>query len=239
MIPDPRSRPPSPPGASQQPAAGNPLVHPANQAQVVEEAFAASIMASIAKGDLGSIVQAAGFKHYRDRLVEASGAPTDPIEIMMIEQLSWAHLRLGGLSAKAVAASSPEILEAYNSAAAKLMAEFRRSALALRELRSPVVPQQLVVVKQQNVGTNQQIAMVDGAGAQAASAKKADDIELASNPGLLSNVEPAHLVAPANRRQTELAETQRPDASRPAAASRSRAAKPALDQVNGAQNGHR
>jgi hypothetical protein len=76
------------------------------------------------------------FKVYRDRLLADCGGPTDPIEIMIIEQLSMAHFSLGLLSCKTTNAGRPEAVKIYSGAAARLMGEFRRSALALQAYRA-------------------------------------------------------------------------------------------------------
>jgi hypothetical protein len=81
-------------------------------------------------------IDAAAYQIYRDRLVADCGGPTDPIEIMIIEQLSLAHFSLGLLSCKAANAGKPEAVGIYAGAAARLMGEFRRSALALQGYRA-------------------------------------------------------------------------------------------------------
>jgi hypothetical protein len=76
------------------------------------------------------------YKIYRDRLLDDCGGPTDPIEVMIIEQLSLAHFSLGLLSCKAANAVKVEAVGVYSGAAARLMGEFRRSALALQAYRA-------------------------------------------------------------------------------------------------------
>ena len=75
------------------------------------------------------------YKVFRDRLL-ADCRATDPIEIMIIEQLSLAHFSMGLLSCKASNAGKVEAVGVYSQAAARLMAEFRRSALALQAYRA-------------------------------------------------------------------------------------------------------
>ena len=67
-------------------------------------------------------------------MLEAAGQPTDPLEIMLIEQLLMAHHRLGMLHTKAATAATVEAGSLYNSAAVRLMAEFRKTSLALRPI---------------------------------------------------------------------------------------------------------
>ncbi len=92
--------------------------------------FSHAAMAPFLKG-----IKWESFRLYRDRLLADCGGPTDPIEVMLIEQLSMAHLSLGLLSAKATNAGAAEIVATYSGAAARLMGEFRRSALALQAYR--------------------------------------------------------------------------------------------------------
>jgi hypothetical protein len=56
---------------------------------------------------------------------------------MLIEQMALAHLNVGQLHFKASTSGSIECAGVYLAAGARLMAEFRRSALALKEYRGP------------------------------------------------------------------------------------------------------
>jgi hypothetical protein len=73
---------------------------------------------------------------YRNKLLADCGSPTDPIEVMLIEQLALAHLNMGLLHCKASNAGSVECATAYSGAASRLMGEFRRSAIALQAYRA-------------------------------------------------------------------------------------------------------
>ena len=133
------------------------------EARSVEEGLPAVVLGAIAGDSLQGKVSTAGFKSYLDKLLEDSGSPTDPIERQFVEQLAWAHARIGSLHVQAAHAQSPEQAAALNNAATKLMNEHRKTGLALREYRSPVVPKQVTVVRQQNVAAgNQNVAMIDG-----------------------------------------------------------------------------
>jgi hypothetical protein len=79
------------------------------------------------------------FRLYRNKLLADCGSPTDPIEVMLIEQLALAHLNMGLLHCKASNAGSVECATAYSGAASRLMGEFRRSALALLAYRATSV----------------------------------------------------------------------------------------------------
>jgi hypothetical protein len=82
------------------------------------------------------VIDQHAYKLYRDHLLADCGSPTDPIEIMIIEQLALAHFGVGLLSCKAANAGKVEAVGVYAGAAARLMGEFRRSALALQAYRA-------------------------------------------------------------------------------------------------------
>ena len=82
------------------------------------------------------VIDQHAYKLYRDHLLADCGSPTDPIEIMIIEQLALAHFNLGLLSCKAANAGKVEAVGVYSGAAARMMGEFRRSALALQAYRA-------------------------------------------------------------------------------------------------------
>jgi hypothetical protein len=56
---------------------------------------------------------------------------------MMLEQLLPAHLRCAQFQANAGQAQSLQAVQLYNAAAARLLAEFRLTALALKAYREP------------------------------------------------------------------------------------------------------
>jgi hypothetical protein len=100
---------------------------------------AASIFMFASMGTVLAGLDVAGYRLYRDQLIADYGNPTDPIVIMLLEQLALAHLNIGQLFGKASAATSVECSSAYLAATTRLMAEFRRTALA--------VPAYLVAVR--------------------------------------------------------------------------------------------
>jgi hypothetical protein len=103
------------------------------------------------------------FRAYRDNLMKDAGNPADPIETMLVEQLMLAHHNVGRLHIQAAAARDPEEARVCNASAVRLMAEFRRSALALRTYRVPAGPRHFTAVRQLNfAGGGQQIALVEG-----------------------------------------------------------------------------
>ncbi len=75
------------------------------------------------------------FKVYRDKLLKDAGSPSDPIEIMLIEQLALAHFNIGRLQLKSCSAENSKLAIAYADAATRLFGEFRRCSLALEDFR--------------------------------------------------------------------------------------------------------
>ncbi len=103
----------------------------------------------------------------------------DPFERMFQEQMLWMHHRIGSLLSAATRAEDVTVIERLTAAAARLQGEFRRSMLALAEIRSPGTPRQ-VVVQQQNIATGgeQRVAYLQGGmGAK----QKVPDSQLVSN----------------------------------------------------------
>ena len=111
---------------------------PERQSFLVEKALVPSCMAT-AFG-LDSQVGVAGYRGYLDRVYEDAGEPTDPIEAMMLEQLAFAHLAAAYSQARAGKAEGLEAVALYNAAAARLLSEFRKTALALQTYRGAGPP---------------------------------------------------------------------------------------------------
>jgi hypothetical protein len=84
---------------------------------------------------LGRGVSVAGSQLYLGDLMRESGSPADPVEQMLLEQLVLAYHTVGQLHLRAGASQTAEAVEAYATAAARVMAEFRRTALALKAYR--------------------------------------------------------------------------------------------------------
>lgn len=132
------------------------------EADALRQTATASALATCLGKTYGQIVGSNGFRAYVDDALAAAGSPSDPIERMLVEQLLMAHHRIGELHAQSACADRPEEAALYNAAAARLLNEFRKTSLALREYRTPVVSRSLTVVNQQNVAAgSQQIAYVD------------------------------------------------------------------------------
>jgi hypothetical protein len=103
------------------------------QALVAKQAILPSALASAI--GLDQQISASGFRRYLDNILKDAGNPTDPAEIMLIEQLTVCHLRSIILQSQAGQAEGLEAVEVYNAAAARFVAETRKTALALKEYR--------------------------------------------------------------------------------------------------------
>ena len=97
---------------------------------------AATFLYSTVASSLSGSIDPHAVKLYRDRLLEDAGNPTDPIAVMLIEQLAMAHFSIGQLRMKACSIENPKLAVAYTDAATRLLGEFRRCTLAIEEYRA-------------------------------------------------------------------------------------------------------
>jgi hypothetical protein len=115
----------------------------------------------------GQQIDQKAYRVYLDRLMRDAGNPSDPLERMIVEQLALCHHAIGRLHVKAAGSRSVQETTAYTAAAARLMAEHRRSTLALQTYRTPAPvtsPGALTLIRQQNVAVGeQQVALVENA----------------------------------------------------------------------------
>jgi len=128
--------PPSPPARPVAPApkaAAAPRPAAQQQAVAIERSVMPSVLASALGMD--KYFDASGYRAFLDKVRADAGNPTDPVEVMLLEQLVLAHLRSAQLQAQASAAEGIEAVKIYNSAAARLLGEFRLTALSLAAYR--------------------------------------------------------------------------------------------------------
>jgi hypothetical protein len=152
------------------------------QATFMLELSGGIYLADIAKESFGRKIDICGFQYYRDEVFRMAGNPNDPIERMLIDQTAFAHHTIAGLYIKASKAATVEQAGVYYAAAARLLSELRRLALALREYRAPIIRQPQTVVKQQNLAAgDQQIAYLDNAKDSDSAEKIPDRNELDNN----------------------------------------------------------
>src|SRR5579871_1934109 len=68
----------------------------------------ASLFMFATLGGVFARVEPAAFKLFRDKLLLAAGNPSDPLEVMLIEQAALAHMNVGRLHLKSATASDLE-----------------------------------------------------------------------------------------------------------------------------------
>jgi hypothetical protein len=149
--PDSQRSPRGDPNAASTPSAqepSQPAAEPAGSSDLIEvpsrsEQYAVHLRETVASvfmyGSLGHVLRdldSNAYKLFRDKLLADCGHPADPVVVMQIEQLALAHLNIGMLQFKAANSRSIECEGVYLAAAARLMGEFRRSAIALQALRA-------------------------------------------------------------------------------------------------------
>jgi hypothetical protein len=124
------------------PAAAKPPPEPtiaeiiAQQAVNLKDVTGAAQLYIAVTSSIAPDISTAAFKIYRQKLLEQSDSPTDPIEIMLIEQIALAHFHIGRLHLKSCSTAQAQLAVAFADAATRLTAEFRRSALALEDYRA-------------------------------------------------------------------------------------------------------
>jgi hypothetical protein len=106
-----------------------------HEAEILRQAVVPASMATAIRIDQ---ISSRGYRAYLDRLLRDASNPTDPIEVMLLEQLAMTHFRIAQLHSKAGQAQGIEAEKMFSSAAARLLGEFRRTALAIRVYRAGV-----------------------------------------------------------------------------------------------------
>lgn len=120
---------------------------------------------SMAGSNLKTISGESHIRAFEQIRVDA-GVVNNPMEQILVDGAMLAHVQAARLMSKAEG-QSPEVAEVYHNASAKYLGETRKLALALKELRSPVVAKQVTVVQQQNVAHgDQQVACFTASTAQ-------------------------------------------------------------------------
>ena len=111
----------------------HPSFTPEQQSLVVKKVIAPAALATVM--GVENKIETSGCRVYLDDLVRESGNPSDPVEIMLLEQTAMCHLLSMKLQSKASGAEGTEAIELYLSGTARLSSEFRKTALALKEYR--------------------------------------------------------------------------------------------------------
>lgn len=188
----------------------------------LKEKTGAAYLSASGGTTLGDNVPAQAFDFYMQGLLKEAGQPSDPIDRMMIEQIALAHHNIGRLYVLAAGAETLAQAVAYNGAAVRLLAEFRRTALSLKKYREPPAAKHFTVVQQQNLAQNQQVALIAAEESNQQRFSNQCDSELTSKK-VIEHVPQQNIIPqPQTRgsRETEPVEAQRSHAVRPATPAR-------------------
>jgi hypothetical protein len=140
---------------------------------------------------VGNAFDVATFQLYLEGFLAEAGAPTDPVERLLLEQLVLAHHVIGRLHVHAGSRQAIDEVKAYHAAAVRLMAEVRRTALALQSYRQAAAKQPSSEPQPRPAVNG---AVAKGNGAALAVGNRAAHTELGSKRlnGYLHDHEPAH-----------------------------------------------
>ena len=135
------AKPLAPPPPAQSPGVSDPPARTLaeRQAARLEDRGWGGLMFTSLVPLLGPDVEVYTFTLMVDNFLAQLG-PTGPVEKLLAEQLFMAHHLTGHLHARAMLATNPDAAKAFLAAAARLMAEFRQSAVALNALRASATP---------------------------------------------------------------------------------------------------
>ena len=136
----------APPAPSPDPANSSCSVE--TQGRIVAELAAPTTLKVCIGKNFEGIVTDLGFHAYCENTLKAAGATDDPVQRMLLELMILAYHVIGDLLVKA-SGSTPEVAAALYSTVTKLMGEYRKSALALKEYQAPAAQPQVTVVNQQ------------------------------------------------------------------------------------------
>lgn len=147
----------------QLPAVATPPVPQATSTRQLD-VLAGAFMGAISDGmGFGEVVTGAECVDFARRFRSEAAVTGDPVEGLLLGQLTLANFAVGSLHAKAATATSAEDSIAYSAAASRLMAETRRMAETVVDIRRGGKPAVQLAVEQMNVAANggrQQIAQV-------------------------------------------------------------------------------
>lgn len=129
------------------------------------DVLAGAFMGALSQGmGFGDVVNGAECVDFARRFRCEAAVTGDPVEGLLLSQLTLANFAVGTLHAKAATAASAEDAIAYSAAASRLMGETRRMAESVIDIRRGGKPAvQLAHIEQMNVAANggqQQIAHV-------------------------------------------------------------------------------
>jgi hypothetical protein len=112
-----------------------PVLTPEQQAGALHTFAPGAYLYGVTGSVLGPGMKVPGCQVYLDELTREAASGTDPVEQMLVQQLVWAYHAIGVLHVQAGSSKRAAEVTAYHAALARLMAEFRRSSLALKAYR--------------------------------------------------------------------------------------------------------
>ena len=112
-----------------------PPLPPEQQAAILRDGAAGAYLYGATAAVLGRGVSVPGCQLYLRDFVREARDSLAPVETILLEELATTHHLVGQLQVRAGAAGAPQEAQAYLAAAARLMAEVRRTALALQAFR--------------------------------------------------------------------------------------------------------
>jgi hypothetical protein len=112
-----------------------PPVPPEQQAAILRDGAGGAYLYGATAAVLGRGVSLPGCQLYLRDFVRQARDSGAPVEAILLEELATTHHLVGQLQVRAGAAGAPQEAQAYLAAAARLMAEVRRTALALQAFR--------------------------------------------------------------------------------------------------------
>ena len=112
-----------------------PPMQPEQQAAILRDGAGGAYLYGATAAVLGRGVSVPGCQLYLRDFVREARDSLAPVEAILLEELATTHHLVGQLQVRAGAAGAPREAQAYLAAAARLMAEVRRTALALQAFR--------------------------------------------------------------------------------------------------------
>lgn len=101
---------------------------------------------------------------YLDDFAKRAGGPTDPVEEAMVRQLAQADMLVGQMLMQANIAKTPQAAAAFGNVGCRLLGEFRKLAISLKDYRSDnhqrrttVIHHEVTHVGQQNIAEQQHV----------------------------------------------------------------------------------
>jgi len=106
------------------------------QADALQNIAGAAYLSTVVAATIGNSYRPESYVEYRNQLLKQCGDPTDPLEVMLLEQIAMAHHAIGRLRLKSAITEPAGAAVAYSDAGTRLLAEMRRCVLGLEDYRT-------------------------------------------------------------------------------------------------------